>query len=71
MKKELKIEGMSCGHCVMHVENALKEIEEVEDVKVSLDDKNAILVLKSDVENNKLKEAVEEAGYDVVDIKDI
>lgn len=71
MKKELKIEGMSCGHCVMHVEKALKELKEVENVEVSLEGKNAIVTLKDKTDDAKLKETVEEAGYDVVEIKDI
>ena len=29
IKKKLSIEGMSCQHCVMHVANALKELEGV------------------------------------------
>ncbi len=26
MKKQLSIEGMSCGHCVAHVKTALSEV---------------------------------------------
>ena len=33
----VKIKGMSCNHCVMAVTKALKEIEGLEDVEVSLD----------------------------------
>lgn len=29
MKKEFKIEGMSCNHCRMHVEKALNSLEAV------------------------------------------
>lgn len=71
MKKELLIEGMSCGHCVMHVKNALKELAEVEDAMVSLEEKKATVVLTKDVDNEILKEAVEDAGYDVAEIKNI
>lgn len=71
MKKQINIEGMSCGHCVKHVENALIEVNGVEKVEVSLQDKLAIVELKQEVEDSKLKEAVEEAGYDVTSIKEI
>ncbi len=71
MKKELLIEGMSCGHCVMHVKNALKGLAEVEDAIVSLEEKKATVVLTKDVDNEILKEAVEDAGYDVTEIKNI
>ncbi|HOR86475.1 MAG TPA: cation transporter [Bacillota bacterium] len=69
MKKQINIEGMSCGHCVKHVEEALKEVGKVTNVTVSLEGKNAIVELSDDVEDFKLKDAVEEAGYDVTDIK--
>lgn len=68
MKKQINIEGMSCGHCVKHVENALMEVCGVEKVDVNLKDKYAIVELKHDVENSVLEGAIEEAGYDVVAI---
>lgn len=72
MKKKLLIEGMSCGHCVMHVKNALMELEGVANVDVNLDvnldDKSALVELSSAVEDSALKEAVEDAGYDVVKV---
>lgn len=71
MKKELLIQGMTCGHCVMHVGNALKEIDGVEDAIVNLEDKKATVTLKENIDNKILKEAVEDAGYTVTDIRDI
>ncbi len=68
MKKKLLIEGMSCGHCVMHVKNALMELDGVANVEVNLEDKSALVELSSAVEDSTLKEAVEDAGYDVVQI---
>ena len=41
LKKRAIIEGMSCNHCVKRVENALKELEGVQDVKVNLKKKTA------------------------------
>jgi len=38
MKTTLKIEGLSCGHCVNAVNNILNEIEGVTASKVSLPD---------------------------------
>lgn len=71
MKKQINIEGMSCGHCVKHVENALMEVNGVEKVDVSLQDKLAIVELKQEVEDSILKDAVEEAGYEAVAIKTV
>lgn len=71
MRKQISIEGMSCGHCVKHVEGALMDVSGVEKVEVSLKDKYAIVELKNEVEDSILKEAVEEAGYDVLGIQKI
>jgi copper chaperone len=69
MRKQINIEGMSCGHCVKHVENALMELKGVEKVTVSLADKYAVVEMTEDVGDSAIKEAIEEAGYDVTGIK--
>jgi copper ion binding protein len=71
MKKQIFIEGMTCGHCSGRVEKALKAVEGIVDAKVDLDKKNAIVEMNANVEDSLLKETVEDAGYDVVDIKNI
>lgn len=68
MKKVLLIEGMSCGHCVNHVKNALMDIEGVENVEVSLEDKKAI-VEGTELNDNKMKAEIEDFGYSVVGIE--
>ena len=68
MKKELVIEGMSCSHCSGRVEQALNAIAGVE-ATVDLDKKTAFVTLSSDVAEDTLKSAVEEAGYEVVSVK--
>lgn len=67
MKKKILIEGMSCEHCVGHVKNALEGLEGVSFVTVSLENKCAIIEATTDDE--VLKAAIEEEGYDVVKIE--
>lgn len=69
MKKSIIIEGMSCMHCVNHVKNALEEVTGVGEINVDLQGKNAVVELRQDITDQILKEAIEEAGYDVVEIK--
>lgn len=69
MKKLMMIEGMSCMHCVNHVKNALEELKGVKIVTVDLQGKNAVIELSQDVNDKVLKEAVEEVGYHVVEMK--
>ncbi len=65
MKKTLSIEGMSCGHCVMHVKNALADVAGVESAEVDLASKKAV-VSGAALDDETLKAAVAEAGYEVV-----
>ena len=65
MKKKINIEGMSCMHCVKHVEEALKEVAGVIKVTVDLNGKNAVVELDGDVQDSQLSEVIQEAGYDV------
>ena len=67
MQKILKIEGMSCSHCSARVESALNAIEGVS-ATVELKKKRA--VVKTDVADDVLIKAVEDAGYKVVGIKE-
>lgn len=69
MQKTISIEGMMCMHCVKHVNEALSKVDGVSLVEVSLENKNAIVTLTKDVSDSALKAAVENAGYDVTDIR--
>lgn len=69
MKKKILIEGMSCGHCVKHVKEALSELNGVTSVDVNLDGKYAILDAKNDVKDEEIKLAIDDAGYEVVKIE--
>lgn len=65
MKKEMKIEGMMCGHCEMHVKKALEGLAGVESAEVSHEKGNAVVTLNAEVSDDSLKKAVADAGYEV------
>lgn len=67
MKKMLTVEGMTCGHCVMHVKNALSEVAGVSSVDVDLQKKSAV-VAGEGLDDGALKAAVADAGYSVTAI---
>lgn len=69
MQKTISIEGMMCMHCVKNVNEALSKVDGVSLVEVSLENKNAIVTLTKDVSDSALKAAVENAGYDVTEIR--
>lgn len=67
MKRKIKIEGMSCMHCVAHVKEALEELKGIETAEVLLDQNCALIT--GDVSEEAIKEAIDEAGYDVIAIE--
>jgi len=67
MRKLLKIEGMSCGHCVMHVQSALEDVPGVKSAKVNLLERSA-MVEGENLDDQALRAAVADAGYKVVSI---
>ncbi len=65
MTKTIFIEGMQCNHCKMTVEKALGAIEGIEKVEVNLEDKKAVIEMTKEIEDSKMKEVIEEAGFTV------
>ncbi|MDR0720934.1 MAG: cation transporter [Treponema sp.] len=63
MKTQLKIEGMSCEHCVAHVKEALEAVSGVKSAKVNLKSNSAEVEHTGEVNPESLKAAVTEAGY--------
>ncbi|MEI6387780.1 MAG: copper ion binding protein [Spirochaetota bacterium] len=67
MKKTLTVEGMSCNHCVNHVKNALADLSGVASVMVDLATNKAVVEGDS-LDEEAMKAAVVDAGYEVVAI---
>jgi Cu2+-exporting ATPase len=70
MKKVLEIEGMMCGHCEASVKKALESLPQVEEAKVSHQEKQAVVTLREPVPDQQLKEAVEALEYRVTAVRD-
>lgn len=62
--QKIKIEGMTCQHCVMSVERAIEDVPGVKKVKVKL--KANIAEVKGDFNIEEISKAVENADYKVV-----
>ena len=61
---KLNIEGMHCTGCSTRLEKVLNNVDGVEDVKVSLEEKKAdIKYDETQVREKELIEAVEDAGF--------
>lgn len=64
----MKINGMMCAHCKAAVEKALGGVARVEKAEVNLEEK-AAYVTGEGVSKDALKDAVTEAGYEVVSVE--
>ena len=69
MEKTLKIEGMMCGHCEMHVKKALEALDGVGNAEVSHKTGTAVVTFQKEVSDDVLKKAVTDQGYNVTDIQ--
>ena len=64
MQATLQVKGMSCQHCVQSVEKAVKEVGG--SAKVDLSSGSVTVEFDNGVSLDKIKEAIEDQGYDVV-----
>lgn len=63
----LNVDGMSCGHCKAAVEKAVSALDGVSSVQVDLADKKVVVNFNPDkVNENTIKEAIADQGYDVL-----
>lgn len=64
----LKIEGMTCGHCANSVTKELDKISGSSEIKVDPIAGTASLMIEGDVANFEISDAVAEAGYKLVSV---
>lgn len=69
MTKVMKIEGMMCEHCAGRVTKALEAVAGVSSVTVNLAEKTAAVETGPETTDEALTAAVEEAGYQTVEIR--
>ena len=69
MTKTLKIEGMMCGHCEARVKKCLEALEQVTEAVVSHEAGTAVVTLNAQVDDEVLKNIVEEQDYKVVSVE--
>jgi copper chaperone len=63
MQQEFKVQGMTCGHCVKAVTQAVQRLDSAAVVSVELE--SGKVVINSDVARERLEEAIRDEGYTV------
>ena len=62
----LNVQGMSCGHCVKAVEGSVGQLEGINQVSVNLAEALVEVTFnESEVTLDKIKETIEDQGYEV------
>lgn len=64
--EKVKIQGMTCQHCVMSVTKALNSIPGLKNLRIDLVQGEATFENPQNVAPEKIRKAVEDAGYKVV-----
>jgi len=65
----IKIKGMKCDKCASRVKDALESMEEINKVKITLDDGIAKIDGKDNLNLEKIKEKIDDLGYEVIGTK--
>ena len=61
----ITVDGMTCGHCVNAVQTEVGKLDGVTDVAVDLASGQVTIVANQAPDADALRQAVEEAGYEV------
>lgn len=64
----LGIEGMACGMCEAHVNEAVRNAFQVKKVTSSHVKKQTVILAQQDIPEQELKDVVAKAGYSVVSV---
>lgn len=65
MKTIFKVPMMSCNHCKESIKNELSKLSGVKKVIIDLNEKTVDIEHNSDVNNDMLILAIDNAGYDI------
>ena len=68
VKVTVNVEGMMCGHCEAHVNEAIKKAFGAEDVISSHESNTTVFTAPERVDEDKIRATIKEAGYEVTGI---
>ena len=66
VKITLQVEGMQCGMCEAHVNDAIRRAFAVKKVTSSHSKKQTVILSEDDIEEQDLRDAIGKTGYEVV-----
>lgn len=69
VKMTLDVDGMACGMCEAHVNDAVRKVFQVKKVTSSHSKGTTEIIAEEPLDEEKLKSAIEATGYTVLDVK--
>lgn len=67
-KVTMQIDGMQCGMCEAHVNDAVRNAFPVKKVTSSHSKGQTVILTEQDVDEQKLKEIIEKTGYRLISV---
>ena len=68
IKLTVGIEGMACGMCEAHINEAVRNAFSVKKVTSSHTKKQTVIIAENDIPEQELKNAIAKTGYEVVSV---
>lgn len=68
-KITVKVEGLKCANCERHINEAISEAFAPKKVQSSHTENKTVIMTKKDIDEEKLKKVIEEAGYQAIEIQ--
>ena len=68
IKITVGVEGMACGMCEAHINDAVRQAFSIKKVTSSHTKKQTVIITENDISEQDLKNAISKAGYDVVSV---
>ena len=68
IKTTLKIDGMMCGMCESHINDAIRSSFDVKKVNSSHTKGETVIVSKEALDENKIKSVIDKTGYELQSI---
>ena len=69
IKTTLKIDGMMCGMCESHINDAIRNSFDVKKVNSSHTKGETIISSEKDIDDAKLKSVIDETGYELKSVE--
>lgn len=68
IKITLRVDGMQCGMCEAHVNDAIRRTFPVKKVTSSHSKKQTVILSENDIEEQDLRDAIGKTGYEVLTV---